>query len=68
MKSELFLDHKGNDLRIIYKSESKSARQLFDHFVASLADYITQGSSNARDNYASLRRMFGVGPDPKFLF
>ena len=65
MKSELFVDeeNRGADKRIIYSSESKSAREIFKHFVASLADYITVGSAIARNSYASLRKQFGVGPN-----
>jgi hypothetical protein len=65
VKSELFVDKEngGNDKRIIYRSESKSAKEIFKHFVASLADYITVGSAIARNSYASLRKQFGVGPN-----
>ena len=63
VKSELFVDHKGNDLRIIYKSESKSAKQLFNHFRASLADYFSQGSDSSYNYvYSSLRKVYEVGP------
>ena len=63
VKAELFVDHKGNDLRIIYKSESKSAKQLFNHFRASLADYFSLGSlSSYKDIFSSLRKVYEVGP------
>ena len=63
VKSELFLYHKGNDLRIIYKKESKSAKQLFHHFHASLANYFCQENDSCyRDIYSSLRKVYEVGP------
>ena len=63
VKSELFVDHKGDDLRIIYKSESKSAKKLFHHFRASLANYFCQENDSCyRDTYSSLRNVYEVGP------
>ena len=63
--SELFVDEEigGGDKRIIYSSESKSAEQLFGHFVAALAKSITVGTAIARNSYAWLRKQFGVGPN-----
>ena len=63
VKAELFVDHKGNDLRIIYKSESKSAKQLFNHFRASLANrFCKKNNACYSDTYSSLRTVYEVGP------